>query len=257
MTMGQDKRIERRAGVFVALGLALFTAIVLMLGGNEFLFRPKFKLFVKFHQSQGLDQGSEVSFSGLKVGYVSALAYEPEQQSVRLELTIDEKFQKVFTTASIAKVKTKGALGDKYVFVAPATEPGEVLPEGGELKAENQGDFLDILAEKSSKLENIGDLVTELTTLVSSLNQEKRTVNVVENLGAFSKNLRALTSDPALISAIRRLDTILKKIDNGDGTLGRLINDPTVHEKILDLMGESKRNRYLKPLLQESAKVKP
>ena len=41
-------------------------------------------------------------------------------------------------------------------------------------------------------------------------------------------------------------------LDNGQGTLGALINDPSLHNRISAFMGEAPRNRFLKPLIRES-----
>jgi phospholipid/cholesterol/gamma-HCH transport system substrate-binding protein len=55
-----------------------------------------------------------------------------------------------------------------------------------------------------------------------------------QNIGEL-ENLRT-----ELESATSNLNTILEKINNGDGTLGRLVNDPSVYENIDELTIEIK-----------------
>lgn len=252
--MTMDKRSEIKVGIFVMAGLIFFCIIVLVLGGNQFMFKPKVQLKMKLNQSQGLDHGSVVSFAGIPIGNVERVDYDSATTEVILTLDIDKGFQKSITTTSIAKVKTQGALGDKYIFIQPGTIEGTPLNDGDHIKTEINEDFLDLLTSKSTELESIGVLVKEMSTLVKNLNTENRSAVLMENLAATSKNLKVLTDGAALGNSVKHLDSILKKIDSGEGSLGRLINEPTLHERLLDLLGESKRNRYLKPLIQESTK---
>src|SRR5262249_53902282 len=46
--------------------------------------------------------------------------------------------------------------------------------------------------------------------------------------------------------AMGHLESILKKVDEGEGTLGALLNDPTVYEDMKTIMGGAKRSSILK-----------
>ncbi len=47
------------------------------------------------------------------------------------------------------------------------------------------------------------------------------------------------------------LSSILQKIDHGEGTLGALINDPTVYEDVKAMMGGAKRSTVLKYFMKQ------
>ena len=70
------------------------------------------------------------------------------------------------------------------------------------------------------------------------------------NLSTASANISKVADDPDIRESLYHLNNILKKIDDGNGTLGRLINDPTINDRILSLLGDEPRNRFLKPLLR-------
>jgi phospholipid/cholesterol/gamma-HCH transport system substrate-binding protein len=55
-----------------------------------------------------------------------------------------------------------------------------------------------------------------------------------------------------LRQALVNLSSILEKIDQGKGTLGQLINDPSVHQSLKSLLGGSPRNRYMKDMIRET-----
>ena len=47
------------------------------------------------------------------------------------------------------------------------------------------------------------------------------------------------------------LSSILQKIDQGEGTIGALINDPSVYEDLKSMMGGAKRSTVLKYFMKQ------
>ncbi len=52
--------------------------------------------------------------------------------------------------------------------------------------------------------------------------------------------------------SIDKLDLILAKIEKGEGSLGALINDPSIHNQLKALLGGSPRKNNIKSLLRTS-----
>src|SRR5262249_34914231 len=86
---------------------------------------------------------------------------------------------------------------------------------------------------------------------------------LVHNLNVLSANLASITTDirrergmlheliygtsgVKLSAATDNLKEILRKINDGEGSLGALINDPTVYEDVKSLLGGAKRSNILK-----------
>lgn len=65
--------------------------------------------------------------------------------------------------------------------------------------------------------------------------------------GAESTELSTLA---AIGGSAERLESVLQKIDEGEGSLGALINDPTVYEDIKILLGGAKESTLLRGLIQ-------
>ena len=250
MTKANDNA-QAKVGLFVTIGIVLLIATVLILGGNQFVFKEQISLKTQLKQAQGLGEGSLVSLAGIPIGYVTTLEMGGDMASVIVNLDIDQSFQSQITTDAVATVKTQGALGDRYIYIKPVPS-GTVLQNGDFLKADNKPDILDAFSEKTEDFQKAGDVVRELAELMKNLNAENRSALLMENLTRTSKNLNVLTGDPELKKSLAHLKNILKKVDEGDGTLGRLINDPSLYDRIMQIMGDSPRNRYLKPLIQNS-----
>jgi phospholipid/cholesterol/gamma-HCH transport system substrate-binding protein len=164
-------------------------------------------------------------------------------------------------------VKTLGALGDRYVYIAPGDRLAPPLKEDAYLVAESADDFLDKLAKSGNQLSAVSDVINELLVLLKNINQDGRSSRIAENLAVTSADLKRITADLRVALAspgaggasqnrlqevLVHLQSILLKIDRGEGTLGALINDPTLHQKLVSLVGESPRRAYLKPLIRET-----
>ena len=55
---------------------------------------------------------------------------------------------------------------------------------------------------------------------------------------------------------VLRLQSILTKIDTGQGTLGKLVNNDELHDRLQGLLGGSKRKTYLRSLIRASIREK-
>jgi phospholipid/cholesterol/gamma-HCH transport system substrate-binding protein len=86
---------------------------------------------------------------------------------------------------------------------------------------------------------------------------------LIHNLNLLSVNLVSITNDikqqkgmlhemiygtsgVKLSAATDNLKEILRKVNEGEGSLGALINDPTVYEDVKSLLGGAKRSNILK-----------
>jgi phospholipid/cholesterol/gamma-HCH transport system substrate-binding protein len=50
------------------------------------------------------------------------------------------------------------------------------------------------------------------------------------------------------------MSSIFEKIDNGQGTLGGLVNDPTIHDDLKTILGGAKRSTILKYIIRQTIK---
>ncbi|MCB0365209.1 MAG: MCE family protein [Bdellovibrionaceae bacterium] len=257
---------EIRVGLFVTGGLALLLTSILMLGGDRLLFKSTYNLHVKMEQVQGLTQGSVVSLSGVDVGHIKEITFTPDSK-LELVLDIDRDFAVRITDGSRASVRTQGALGDKYIYIEPGPTDTHSLKDGDYLLADESGDIIDMIKEKGPELGHLVDAIKEVHFLIRSLNEGNRGAKLMANLVNSSENLNHLLVESRLAvkdlrggerdnknlrEAMVHLASILEKVDKGQGTLGAIINDPSVHERLMSLLGESPRNKYLKPLIRDT-----
>jgi phospholipid/cholesterol/gamma-HCH transport system substrate-binding protein len=150
----------------------------------------------------------------------------------------------------VAVIKTAGVLGDKYIEIdigsadqpelengslIQTSEPVDILSKGGNLVEQvtrvfNKGGDVEAL------LKNLNKLVINLNTAV---------VEVQKSKGLYHELMYG-TSGEKLNKVMAHIEGITGKVNNGDGTLGALVNDPTVYEDIKNVLGGAKRSSVLK-----------
>lgn len=250
--LGLDKTL--RIGLFVAVGIVLLCLSILELGGRNFFTKTSY-FFVEFNQAQGLAEGSVVSMAGLPIGNVSAVRIADTRNVIVATLVIETEYMERITNESVIEVRTQGALGDKYIYIEPAVG-GEPLKPGATLVSAAKPDLIELLSSQTSEVSGSAvELLKELRELLKEMNTNQRMGRLMENLAATTKNLNEITSDKELRDSFVSLNSILKKVDNGEGTLGALINDSALHDRIMNFLGGTPRNQYLKPLIRDSIRT--
>ncbi|MDX9730666.1 MAG: MlaD family protein [Bdellovibrionales bacterium] len=261
----QNSKIEVKVGVFVAIGLIGAMVSILLLGGNFLTFKQQTSFHTRFNEVSGLVPGSIVSLSGLRIGNIKSIALADDFK-LDVVLNIDPKYAGRITDGAVAEVKTQGALGDKYIFIKPGPPGGKVLEDGAMLPSD-ETDFLKLLTDRDDGMARAVDLIKELHILVAGLNQEGKTARMMSNMTDASEKLKtSLTKLDSLLSdihgqgaddkklkkALTSLANVLEKIDKGQGSLGQLINDPSVHQSLKNLLGPSPRGRFMKDMVRET-----
>jgi phospholipid/cholesterol/gamma-HCH transport system substrate-binding protein len=203
---------EQRIGAFFLVGLVLFFVAVELTVGTG-LFRRHYALQATFRDVQGLDVGADVRVAGLKAGRVSAM--ELAQDHVRVEMSLDHDVR--VKRDAIARLDFRALSGERFVAISLGTPAAQVAEPGDTLVGETPASFADVFDE----LADVAESVSELT----------------DRVGADAERLLASLADvveenrTALGEATRSFASITGKIDQGTGTLGLLVNDPTLYDR--------------------------
>ncbi|NJL23734.1 MAG: MCE family protein [Calothrix sp. SM1_5_4] len=249
---------EIKVGIFVAVGIALFCLSVILLGGDRFFLSHTYSLKVRLPQVQGLARGSVVSLSGVPVGNIDRIDFIPGSMDVEVTMSVEQGVQSRITEGSKAAVKTQGALGDKYIFIEPGPMGGTPLKDGAIVETDKTPDILDLIASKGQEFGEVVEVIKEVRKLFQNMNHDGRSGKLMSNLVESSDQFGKLMGEARETFRLLRNDvvvpmsSVMKKIDNGQGTLGALINDPSLHSRLSGFLGETPRNRFLKPLIRDS-----
>jgi phospholipid/cholesterol/gamma-HCH transport system substrate-binding protein len=210
---------EQRIGIFFIVGLVLlFIAIELTLGVG--LFQRRYRLHATFRDVQGLDAGADVRLAGLKAGRVEGMRIEGDR--VRVEMAIDAGLE--VKKDAIARLDFRALSGERFVALSLGTPTAAPAAPGDTLEGETPASFSDVVDQLSTVADSVSDLAENLNTNadrlltgLADLIEENRTA-----LGASAQHLASITG----------------KLDRGTGTLGLLLNDPTLYDRATAAMGE-------------------
>ena len=256
--MESSLKNEIKVGIFTAVGLVLFCISVILLGGDKWFLKKTYQLRVHLTQVQGLGRGSIVSLSGVPIGNVSDINFIDKSMDVEVFLNLEQAVQPKITEGSRVSIKTQGALGDKYIFIDPGPMEGKPLPAGSLLETDKTPDFFDVVAAKGAQLGEIVQVIKEVRVLFEGMNKDGKSAKLMGSLVSATENFNLFMTEARETFKVARMETlaplssVMKKIDRGQGSLGALVNDPSLHNKLNGFLGEAPRNRFLKPLIRNS-----
>jgi phospholipid/cholesterol/gamma-HCH transport system substrate-binding protein len=261
--METSKFTEYKVGLFVVVAVAICLGFILALGGGKSIFKHTDVLHLKAEETNGLSIGAVVQVAGLPCGNISNIAFEPKSGLLDITLKIDHEYMARVTQGSVAGIHTQGALGDKYISIRPGPVSASPMKDGDMIESEPAGDLISTLGKSGGSVEKAFAIIDEVEKLTHELNQG----NIAKNLSESAKNLKGASAslnellvslkgeDPRsnkLKAGMEHFASIMEKIDKGRGTLGGLINDPTVHEDLKDILGGAKRSKVLKYLIHQA-----
>lgn len=216
-----------RVGLFFILGLALAWITFESLSGGQIFKKEGYKIVAPFPNLKGLKSGDDVLMAGVKIGSVAETRLG--NQRVEAVLRVDPKVQ--IPNDAIASVETSSLLGSQHLAVSFG-QSSTYLKDGEEIKTKNTPDMNEVIAQLGSlgaKLESVADGVS-------------KALGGGEGGGSMFGKIDQLVSEngPKLSETLTNLQDITSKIKNSEGTIGKLVNDPKLHDELLASVGEIK-----------------
>ena len=90
--------------------------------------------------------------------------------------------------------------------------------------------------------------------MIANMNQASHNFNSLseKSLKIVSELSEGKSASMQVKGSLDRLNNILGKIDRGEGTLGALINDSSLHDQLKSLVGGTQRKDHVKSLMRTS-----
>ena len=113
--MKKTRAVELGTGLFALLGIgALFFLTTQATGGDDFSGRDLYSVQARFENVGSLKPRAPVSMSGVTIGRVTSIEFDPELLNAVVTLSIDGRYNKI-PDDSDATILTAGLLGSQYV----------------------------------------------------------------------------------------------------------------------------------------------
>ncbi len=190
---------EIAVGLFFFIAMGVLAYYTIIMTGEFMERRDSFFMNVHFTSVEGLSSKAKVKINGVVSGGVHDIQLNEDDNTVTVKLRMTRKFR-LYSNYRIS-IRSESALGGRYVSI----DPGKRVVGDRTMEEVVEYDDLD------------GQSYGDPLTLLSELIADNR-----DNLFNTIKNVRSIT----------------EKIDTGQGTLGKLINENRVHDSTDGLIKE-------------------
>lgn len=250
-----------KLGIFVLIGLTSIVVSILAVG--SFSMGKKYKVYVLFDNASGLTKKAKVKIAGVDIGVLQKVDLQETQ--ARLCLVIDDNIA-LYQNAT-ASIVSMGIIGTKYIEVHPGNSSLPKIKDGDSIAKsqaasieESLGKIVDKIntaLDSISKDGKNGDMIDNLASSIRDLKsvihniaeQNAKITSVIENINKFSIDLADITAQnkhdirDAVVSikeVADKLDRIMTKINEGEGTLAKLLNDEEMGGELKETVATAK-----------------
>lgn len=234
--MRNDNKKSVIVGVFVLVGIIIFIAGILTMGGQQKKFVKSIRLNAVFDDIGGLQTGNNVWFSGVKIGTVRKINFYGESQ-VEIVMSVENEAQEYIRKDSKATIGSDGLIGNKIIVIYGGTTQAPPVQDGDRLIAVMPLDTDKMMSTLQENNKNLVTITENLKVLTTKIAEGKGMVGAVmtDSLLAESfKNTmtafeRAAVRSNVVISDINKITTNLYK----EGTLiYDLTNDKETYQNL-------------------------
>ncbi len=186
-----------RLGAFIIVALAILAAGIFIIGDRQYLFTNTYRLKAQFSTVVGLDAGAEVRVGGVHSGTVRAIEL-PNKPTDKITVLMDlqRSTHDIIKQDSVAAIQTEGLLGNEYVAISFGSAQGLNVRDGDTIASEPPLVMADLI---------------------------KKTDGILDSSQEALDNVTVATANLSSISA---------KIDQGQGTIGALVNDKKMYDQL-------------------------
>jgi phospholipid/cholesterol/gamma-HCH transport system substrate-binding protein len=226
--------LETRLGIFFALAL-IAGVVILEIAGTRDLLTKGYPVRARFENIQELKEGDPVKMAGVDVGHIEKIQLATNK--VEVTMTINKKA--AVKTDSKASIKFVGLMGQNYVSLTFGSRGAPTVTAGTLLDSEEQADLNSLMV----KLQGVAEGVQGLTKSFSG-------ENFGNLLGPFTDFLKE--NNPKLSAILGNLQVVSTRIAEGQGTVGRLINEDTLYRSALNTVSNLNTSvNDIRPLFDE------
>jgi phospholipid/cholesterol/gamma-HCH transport system substrate-binding protein len=238
------KTPEFKVGLLVLVVTGIIATMSLQVSESAGFLGGK-KHWFTLENAAGLIKNGPVHVAGIRVGVIKQIGLSDEGLA-RIDVVIQPGVR--LTTSSKVQIRPNGILGDKHIEIVPGNANDPLLASGDRIGSVEDSASLDKLITQVSKV------ATSLTVVVDNL-RDATEGDDSKPIGKIIKNVETLTGDlaqlvrekrgevsemiTAMKSAMVRIDKamvnieeISTKINEGQGTIGRLINDEQMGDSL-------------------------
>jgi phospholipid/cholesterol/gamma-HCH transport system substrate-binding protein len=251
-------------GVFVLAAVVALVWLIFKFGDLPVVVgeMKSYQVNVQFPTARGVQQNTPVYFCGYQVGRVTAVRPPRVMKEIDGErvyhqtlviLSIDKRYSNIPNNVEVKLMKR--GLGSSFIDLTVTekgpTEPvGPFLTDGSRLQG-STGVTSEFFPEESQEkldalIKGLNDLIANANTIIGDPNNQGNIRETLANLKDATREATATlaryrelavsgkATSEALNATLADLRVILEKVESGEGSLGRFVNDGRLYEQVLE-----------------------
>ncbi|MFA5906878.1 MAG: outer membrane lipid asymmetry maintenance protein MlaD [Desulfobacula sp.] len=127
------KKTEISVGIFMMAGIACLIYLSVNLGHVDLFGSDDYIIKAKFGSIEGLEVAASVEIAGVPVGKVKRITLDENEALVEMEIKKGTRI----TDDTIASIRTKGIIGDKFVKLSPGGSEDMISDKGSLMDTES------------------------------------------------------------------------------------------------------------------------
>lgn len=191
-----------RLGAFIFTTLAILAVGIFIIGSRQYLFTSTYRLKTQFANVVGLGDGAGVRVGGVQRGTVHSieLPHRPGGK-ITVVMDLDSQTHEIIKQDSVASIETEGMLGNEYMAISFGTAGAANVRNGDTIVSQTPIAMSDLIKKSKDLLDSSQEAIRNVTVTTANLS------------------------------------SISGKIDQGQGTIGALINDKTAYLELNQSLG--------------------
>jgi phospholipid/cholesterol/gamma-HCH transport system substrate-binding protein len=207
------RKYETIVGVFVVASLVALLVMVLIIAKQEGLFQEYVEYRAVFKNVSNLKPNSEVHLAGVMVGNVDRITINPGG-TITVTFRVMKQYSSQIRWDTEASIGFMGLLGDKSLDLTAGSPEKPPVPPEGFVTAVEPLDITQLLAKAGPSLEDLQKILHNIATLTGGMGAKKGDLTQI----------------------LKEAKEILTKINEGQGTLGLLVNNPALYKEATKTM---------------------
>ena len=227
--------------LIIFTGLIIFSVFTYIIATNKSHFLSIVTYKTLLAESSGIYTGTKVTINGINTGNIIKTKLLPDGQ-VEVLFSVRKSHVFAITESSVVQLKNSGALGgDRFINILSGDLSARPLQKGSLIPYQESFSLLSFLTgDGESSKQSIQGLIVQINKIFNSI--DKKGVS----------GLLSQSHQEDLTQILKSAKNILKKVESGQGTLGALVNDRSLYNRLLVLLGQRPAKNYLQDLSQKS-----
>ncbi|MCC7306583.1 MAG: MCE family protein [Acidobacteria bacterium] len=228
-----------RVGIFVLFGLAVLAFLVLNSSGDFNPFEKKLTLKARFAAADGLKEGADVQLAGVRIGQVESVNFlppdSPEESKIEAVFKVDRELNGAPITERIRTDSTAQLIATSLLANDKSINITPGTAKGSPV-SENYVLKSTVGIGINQLTETGNELLEQINKLALPANEILNKANQGDGTLGRIINDESLFQD--LDATINEMQSTLSKVNKGSGTAGKLVNDPALYDSLNRTVGQ-------------------